>query len=1027
MPEGVMANAVGLDECEQRVLLLPPTARDGEAIGVLLSDAGISYVPCETMTQACGQIARGAAVLMCSEESLAIGAEHLAACLQSQPFWSDLPIIVLARTGVESPTLAAAVARAGNVTVVERPVRIGTLLSVVRAALRARGRQYEVRAHMAERAAAEAALQRSEARYRALATASSEVAYSLSPDWAVLQPLDGRGLVASNTEPISDWLTKNIYPADIPVVMAAIAKVIAEKSLFQLEHRVNRPDGSVGWTFSRAVPILDEHGEIAEWFGSAADITDRKRAEVALAVSEQRLRQAKEASGLGIHEYDVANGTIHWDERVRSLWGVGPDEVITFELFMSGLHPDDRAPTQAAVERAFDPSGEGAYAAEYRVTSRVDGRTRWVAASGQVTFIAGKAVRLIGTTQDITARKRAEEDLRASEERFRRLVEGAPFGMYIVDSDFRIAHMNTRSQEGAFVNVRPLIGRSFEEAVRILWPEPVAQSLIREFRHTLTTGEPYYSSNFVNTRADKDQVEGYEWELQQIDMPDGRKGVICYYYDSSDLRRVEAALRASEEQFRTFTDTAPAMLWVTDTEGMCTFLSRGWYEFTGQTEAEALGTGWTTATHPEDRERSGREFLAANKSRASHFAIEYRLRRADGQYRWAMDIGRARFASDGRFLGYVGNVIDIDEQKRAADELARHRENLQALVHERTLQLEQSHRQLRLSERMAALGTLSAGLGHDMGNLLVPIRVRLDSLARAELPETLKQDVAAIQTSAEYLRKLSGGLRQLALDPSRSAANDVTELRAWWDEAEAILRTTLPRGVTLCSRVAREECWIRLARPALTQAVFNLVQNAGDAMRESGGVVSVWSECSKEAVRLGVTDNGPGMTPDVKARCIEPFFTTKTRGISTGMGLTLVYGIVAEAGGNVEIDTEPGNGTTFILTFRRGAPPSKAGAMGHNGKTAAIEVRDARLRALVTAELRSLAFDVIPRHGQALPDLLVVDDAARLNGDIGQTGVVLLGTSAGGRSGVVAIGARPSPKVIRDAITKLAGRGEEVR
>jgi signal transduction histidine kinase/ActR/RegA family two-component response regulator len=122
--------------------------------------------------------------------------------------------------------------------------------------------------------------------------------------------------------------------------------------------------------------------------------------------------------------------------------------------------------------------------------------------------------------------------------------------MYIVDSSFRIAHMNLNSRQGAFINVQPVIGRAFDEAVRILWPEEVAAGIIRIFRHTLDTGEPYCSKDFINRRADKDQVEGYEWELHRITGPDGRAAVVCYYYDSTRLRDAQEALRYAVEAER---------------------------------------------------------------------------------------------------------------------------------------------------------------------------------------------------------------------------------------------------------------------------------------------------------------------------------------------------------------------------------------------------------------------------------------------------------------------------------------------
>jgi signal transduction histidine kinase/ActR/RegA family two-component response regulator len=155
--------------------------------------------------------------------------------------------------------------------------------------------------------------------------------------------------------------------------------------------------------------------------------------------------------------------------------------------------------------------------------------------------------------------KRVEAALRESEEQTRRtqrmlynLVERCPFGIYIVDADFRIATMNAGSQTGAFVNVRPVIGRPFDQAMRILWPERVAADIIKNFRNTLDTGEPYYSKDFVNPRADIDVTEGYEWELHRITLPDGQHGVVCYYYDSTKLRQVERALREADQKKNEF-------------------------------------------------------------------------------------------------------------------------------------------------------------------------------------------------------------------------------------------------------------------------------------------------------------------------------------------------------------------------------------------------------------------------------------------------------------------------------------------
>ncbi|MEN6457429.1 MAG: PocR ligand-binding domain-containing protein [Thermoguttaceae bacterium] len=144
------------------------------------------------------------------------------------------------------------------------------------------------------------------------------------------------------------------------------------------------------------------------------DITERKRAEEALRESEQRLAVAKEAAGLGVYDYNILTGKIEWDARMRPLWGVAPDVPVTFDVFLSGVHPDDRARIKAGLAQAFRPAGTGHYATEFRVINLADGVERWVAATGQASFLQGQPVRVIGTVTDITPQKQAEAALQAA-------------------------------------------------------------------------------------------------------------------------------------------------------------------------------------------------------------------------------------------------------------------------------------------------------------------------------------------------------------------------------------------------------------------------------------------------------------------------------------------------------------------------------------------------------------------------------------------------------------------------------------
>jgi len=205
---------------------------------------------------------------------------------------------------------------------------------------------------------------------------------------------------------------EEVPPKELPVERAARGEAVDGEEL-----EIRFDDGSVKYLFGNAIPIHDDEGRPRGSLAAMIDITDRKQAEQALRRSEERLRLAKAAAELGIHDYQVATGTIRWDPRTREIWGVGPDEPITYDLWLSGIHPDDRESTEAAVNRGTEPGGDGVYFAEYRVVNRRDGSIRWIEATGQTAFVDGKPVRLVGTVQDITAEKRAQEALKEADRR----------------------------------------------------------------------------------------------------------------------------------------------------------------------------------------------------------------------------------------------------------------------------------------------------------------------------------------------------------------------------------------------------------------------------------------------------------------------------------------------------------------------------------------------------------------------------------------------------------------------------------
>ncbi|MBA2435561.1 MAG: PAS domain S-box protein, partial [Chthoniobacterales bacterium] len=183
----------------------------------------------------------------------------------------------------------------------------------------------QLQAEIAERKQVEEALRHSEERFRALVTASSDVVYRMSPDWQERSQLDGRNFIASTSKPSRTWLQDYIPAADQAQVKKVIDEAIRTRSIFELEHRVVQVDGSVGWTYSRAIPLLDAKGEIVEWFGAASDVTHRKEAQD-LADYQKRLLEALAESVLdGIIIVSPEGRIIHFNQRFLKIWNFPPE------------------------------------------------------------------------------------------------------------------------------------------------------------------------------------------------------------------------------------------------------------------------------------------------------------------------------------------------------------------------------------------------------------------------------------------------------------------------------------------------------------------------------------------------------------------------------------------------------------------------------------------------------------------------------------------------------------------------------
>jgi PAS domain S-box-containing protein len=266
------------------------------------------------------------------------------------------------------------------------------------------------------------AVRESEERFRTFISATSNIVYRMSPDWSEMRYLDGQEFIADTKDSSRTWVDKYIHRDDQKYVMATIQRAIQSKTIFELEHRVIRTDGSLGWIYSRAIPIFAGHDEILEWFGSASDVTQRKQAEEALREQQERAEFVADASDVGFWFCDLPFDKLAWDKRVKNHFWLPPDADVTIHTFYERLHPEDREPTRRAMERSIANNTQ--YDVEYR-TVAPDGRQNWIRAIGRTFYdAAGQPTRFDGVTLNVTDRKKSELALSASEARYRVLAEG---------------------------------------------------------------------------------------------------------------------------------------------------------------------------------------------------------------------------------------------------------------------------------------------------------------------------------------------------------------------------------------------------------------------------------------------------------------------------------------------------------------------------------------------------------------------------------------------------------------------------
>jgi PAS domain S-box-containing protein len=430
----------------------------------------------------------------------------------------------------------------------------------------------------------------------------------------------------------------------------------------------------------------------------------------------------------------------------------------------------------------------------------------------------------------------------------------------------------------------------------------------------------------------------YEVEYRLADHPDGERWIhgqgevirdengralriLGVNYEVTKRRRAEESLRESEARFRALADSAPALMWISGEDGVRIFVNAAYVGFAGVTYDEALVLDWRSRLHADDLNKILKAQIGGEASRKA-FSLEGRYRRADGEMRWLKSFSQPRLGPGGEFIGFIGIAFDVTDAKEAEVKLTGLNELLADRVQEALSERDAAQAALTQSQKLEAIGQLTGGVAHDFNNLLTVIIGALDVLERNPDDDARRgRMLSAAQSAARRGEKLTQHL--LAFARRQPLNPEICRIDAMVADSESLLRRAVGEGVDLTLDLKAGGRTTLTDSGQFEAALLNLVVNARDAT-PAGGRITVASQGVDLAepqgelpagryLRVAVVDTGEGMDAETLQRAFEPFYTTKPIGKGTGLGLSQVYGFVRQSGGEVTIQSEPGQGTTVAM------------------------------------------------------------------------------------------------------------------
>jgi|GEM_PF-409425 len=700
-----------------------------------------------------------------------------------------------------------------------------------------------------------------------------------------------------------------LHPEDLQATLDSLGTAEKDCAFWDAQYRMRHRLGHYVWIRDRGFFLPGADGRAHNQLGMMEDITEQKHAEEELRKSEEKYRVIFEGAVEGIFQTmpDGRYATVN-PAFARILGFDSPDELIsgTFNIARQFyVHPEERTRLAGILEEKGRVEG---FEVELK---RNDGSEIWVSINVHtVQDPDGNLLYYEGTCEDITKRRQAEEALQESEGIFRAMFNQSYHLMGLMNPEGVILKANSTALDLAGASEDEVVGKAF-------WDTPWwshsrhEQEKLRDAIRKSARGELV---RFVTTHCDSGGNLHYiDFSLKPVKDEEGK--VVLVIPEGRDITErvvMEEALRESESRYRLLAENASDIIFTMDNDLRFTYISPSVERIRGYAVEEAIAQRPDDILTPasleaaekvfrEELEIEGQESKELQRSRT----LELEERCKDGSAIWTETTFTTLRDEDERLIGFLGITRDITERRKATEERKR---------------LEM---QLTQAQKMESIGTLAGGIAHDFNNILAAIigytELAIDDMTE---PEKVKRELREVLKAGDRARDLVGQI--LTFSRKTDITYSPLALRTVIKESLKMLRSVIPTTVEIRQDIA--DSGLVLSDPTqIHQIVMNLCTNAAHAMDRTGGVLEVGlkkvhldQDTARDLdvnpgsyLRLTIADTGHGMPLEVLDRIFEPYFTTKDLGRGTGLGLSVVHGIVKSHQGAIVCRSALGEGTTF--------------------------------------------------------------------------------------------------------------------